>query len=179
MNGQLPARVILWVLAVGLIVAVATPAWAHLPAAIPADGATAQPAAPAVEVLVAAASAGDAGGASSRDRLPLETGLVLAIALAAGVAVRRRGLVAGLGLLVAVLAVESSVHSVHHVGDAEAAADCVVAVVSAQVSGTLAEPFAVDDPCLAIPTGTVQAVATVHPDARPRRPDAGRAPPAA
>jgi hypothetical protein len=179
MSRQVKALVALWMLAAGLAMAAATPAWAHLPAVPPAERETTQPPVPVVEVVADASSAGDAEGPSSKDRLPLETALVLAIALAAGVAARRRGLVTGLGLLVAMLAVEGSVHSVHHVGDAEAAADCVVAVVSAQVSGTLAEPSAVDDPCLAIPVGTVQALAAVHPDARPRSPDAGRAPPAA
>jgi hypothetical protein len=87
--------------------------------------------------------------------------------------------VAGLALLVGVLAVEANVHAVHHLNDAQAAAQCVVAVVSAQVNGTLEQPPSVDDALAGAPVDSVLAPSPERPGSRSRRPDEGRAPPTA
>jgi hypothetical protein len=64
------------------------------------------------------------------------------VALAAGAALiiaarwPRRALALALTLILGVLAFESGVHSVHHIGDAQSGATCSVATATAQIAGT-------------------------------------------
>src|SRR5262245_51672398 len=103
--------------------------------------------------------------------------VLLTLLLAATVA-PRRVLIAALVLVLAIIAVEASVHSVHHLADQRAAAHCAVAAVSAHVQGAT-EPVAVDAVWLPTPIGAVVAVESDEPGSRSLRPDEGRAPPSA
>jgi hypothetical protein len=178
MSRQARALVVLAVLVVSLGGVAAAPASAHprLPAPPVVDLT-----APADTLAAAVATA--AGDEAPRARAPGDASWLgatgaLALALIA-LRVRRRALVAGLGLLIGVLAVETGVHSVHHLDDAQAATACVIAVVTAQVHGAVGEPPAIEDARLAVPVGSVPAPASEQPGPRPRRPDEGRAPPTA
>jgi hypothetical protein len=83
-----------------------------------------------------------------------------------------------LALVVGLLALELGIHSVHHLGDRQAASQCDVASASTHVHG--ATPQA---PTCApwVPTllGAVLAPEAGQPGGRLIRPDEGRAPPAA
>ena len=107
---------------------------------------------------------------------PLAATLALA-ALAPIVAAPRRALRIALVLLLAVSAVESGVHSVHHLADRQAASHCAVALATAHVQGASMEA-----PCATAwsksPVGTVVVAEAVRPGSSPLRPDEGRAPPA-
>jgi hypothetical protein len=110
---------------------------------------------------------------------PLPPTLALAVSLGIALTARRRALVAGLALGLGVLAVETGVHSVHHLADRQAAAECVVAVASANIHGTADSPPATRAVWIPVPVGAVVAPAPERPGARPLRPDEGRAPPTA
>jgi len=111
---------------------------------------------------------------------PLAPALTLAVVLGLALAARRqRVLVTTLALVLVVLAVETGVHSVHHLADQQGASDCVVALASAHVHGAAEPPLAAHALWIAVPVGAVVAPAPERPGARPPRPDEGRAPPAA
>jgi len=103
--------------------------------------------------------------------------VLLTVLLAAMIA-PRRVFIAALVLVLAIIAVEASVHSVHHLADQRAAAHCVVAAASAHVQGAT-EPVAVDAVWVPTPIGAIVAVDSVQPGSRSLRPDEGRAPPSA
>jgi hypothetical protein len=87
----------------------------------------------------------------------------------------RRILVGLLIPLLAVFALEAGVHSVHHLGDQDAAARCIVAAASLNLSGTVAAPVT-----LVAPAATDDPAPPVDPERLPQRlalPDQGRAPP--
>ena len=109
---------------------------------------------------------------------PLVPTVALAVTLGMALTARRRVLVAVLALVLLVLAVETGVHAVHHLTDQRGAADCVVAMASANVQGTAASPPPACALWIPDPVGTVVAPAPERPGARPLRPDEGRAPPA-
>jgi len=109
---------------------------------------------------------------------PLWAALVLTILLGAAVVVPRRVLIAGLVLLLLVAGFEASVHSVHHLADQRAAAQCAVAAASAQVQGAT-EPVPVPMVGVPAPIGAVVTPEPVRPGSRSLRPDEGRAPPSA
>ena len=104
--------------------------------------------------------------------------LVLTIVLGLAVATPRRTLVVALTLVLVVLALEAGVHSVHHLSDRQAAAQCAVASAATHVQGA-EQPVAPDGAWIATPLGTVTAPDLDRPGSRPLRPDEGRAPPAA
>jgi hypothetical protein len=110
--------------------------------------------------------------------VPIGAALTLTLGLGVAVAASRRGLVVALALIVGVLAVESTIHSVHHLADEKDVSGCAVATVTAQVHGTT-EQVPAHDLWLPTPVGAVLAPETERPGARPLRPDEGRAPPAA
>jgi hypothetical protein len=110
---------------------------------------------------------------------PLAPTLALAVALGGALIARRRGLVGALALGLVVLAVETGVHSVHHLADQQAAAECTVALASANVHGTAEGPPATHAMWISVPVGVIVALALERPGARPLRPDEGRAPPTA
>jgi hypothetical protein len=103
--------------------------------------------------------------------LPL---LILTTSLIAGCRSRRR--VAGLLIaLLAVLAFEVGLHSVHHLGEPPEAARCVVETVSSNLSGAAGEPMSV-----VAPASTADLAPHLDSLAPPRhlpRPDRGRGPP--
>jgi hypothetical protein len=104
--------------------------------------------------------------------------VVLTLVLGLSVVTPRRTLVVALVLVAGVLTVESGVHSVHHLADRQAAADCAVASATAHVHG--ATPLAAPDVTwVPTPIGLAPLLAVEHHGRRPSRPDAGRAPPAA
>jgi len=83
-----------------------------------------------------------------------------------------------LALLIAVLALETAVHSVHHLGDADAMAACAVLSASQNVAGASEEPAQIAPlmpVVLAMPVVDDRGILPV----RPFRSFAGRAPPAA
>ena len=161
----------------------ATTALAHVRSA-PATPRVAQESIPAVTSSVTASPAPDIapGGATIRSGpipAPSSTARLwaaLVLALLAGVTLLapRRVLV----LVLAVIAVEEGVHSVHHLADQRAASHCAVAAASAHVQGA-AEPLAVPEVWIPTPIATVVASEPDRPGSRPLRPDEGRAPPTA
>jgi hypothetical protein len=108
---------------------------------------------------------------------PLAPAIAVGLGLAAVVLLRRRACVAGLALVLVVLALETGVHSVHHLADRQGAAECVVALATAQMHGTAEAPPADHGSWITGPVGAVQAPAPGRPGTRPLRPDEGRAPP--
>jgi len=104
--------------------------------------------------------------------------LLMVVGLAAAIVAPRRALALALMLVLSVLAIESGVHSVHHLGDGPAAAQCAVAWVSGHTHGA-AQPDLPHVAWMTTPVGATP-VADVAPRAsRSLRPDEGRAPPAA
>jgi hypothetical protein len=169
--GRLVALAILAFGAV-LLLGSTTPAWAH-PRPVPVLDAS-----PGPIDAPAAADAALVGGAQPSGASPLALTLVLASALAAAFVQPRRTLVVVVAALLGVLAVESGVHSVHHLGDHEAAEGCAIASVSGQIHGA-EQPGAPDGACI-VSVSTLASVPDVdRPGRRPLRPDEGRAPPAA
>lgn len=104
--------------------------------------------------------------------------LVLTVFLGVAVAAPRRALVVTLALVLVLLALETGVHSVHHLSDLQAASQCAVASASTHVQGT-EQPVAPDGVWVATPIGAVTTPDFDRPGSRPLRPDEGRAPPAA
>jgi hypothetical protein len=165
----------------------ATAAVAHVRSA-PAAAAVAQEPAPAASPSVppSAAPGVVSGGAVARvvpiptqsSPAPVWAALILALLLPATLIAPRRVLVVALVLILAVIAVEEGVHSVHHLADQRAASHCAVAAASAHVQGT-AEPLAVPAVWVPTPIGTVVVSEPDQPGSRPLRPDEGRAPPSA
>ncbi len=89
----------------------------------------------------------------------------------------RRVAAVAFAMLIAVLAFETGVHAVHHLGDRHAASHCAVASVAPHVGGTT------DAPSTCTPSLDVNADAVVVADgvvllARSLGPSPGRAPPA-
>jgi hypothetical protein len=101
-------------------------------------------------------------------------GLALSVLAIAGG--RRRTIAATVALALAVLAFETGLHSVHHLGDARGVEQCSVASVSTHLGGTPAEA-----PSVVIVTANAsqpsQPADPIAPRSQPFRPDAGRAPP--
>jgi hypothetical protein len=143
------------------VLALSTPALAHVPTDIPIDFMPAQ-----LETLSAAALSMDGLGA-----------LVAAMAAAMILIARRRGALAiACTALLLLVAFESGVHSVHHLAD-QPDSQCVVASASAHTGGV-----AVDTIAFGRPAETMTAIAitlTGSPTSRPAAPDLGRAPPIA
>lgn len=99
--------------------------------------------------------------------------------LAAGAAARsRRTRAALLALLLAGLAVESAVHSVHHLDSDLEAARCVVAQATSHITALTAGPTCLDTPPPARLASDTGAPSTVRRAPRYRS-DPGRAPPLA
>jgi len=127
-----------------------------------------------------------AASSGSLPDLSLPVGAILLIGLAllaglgwrrAGRPTRRRALAVVLSLVLSVFTVESAVHSVHHLADPRAGADCPVLSGSQHLAWGEAELVAAEAPPLDVTTA-----APARSDAGPRwqlyRPRPGRAPPA-
>ena len=81
-----------------------------------------------------------------------------------------------LAVLLMIVAFESSVHAVHHLGDPDGGARCAVASITSQLSGTPDLPD-FDQSDLNAATGRVVVAARLSPGSRPLSPQWGRAPP--
>jgi hypothetical protein len=166
-----------WLAVSVVLSAMAPAAWAH--PGLVTDTAVAESTPPAPALPVAAAAPASLISAASVPTLSLESvGLVLALGLV--LAVRRRTVATALVPILVVLAIETGVHSVHHLADQQKNdSTCAVALASAHVHGAAEPPATVHDLWLAVPAGTVVPPAPERPGARSLRPDEGRAPPAA
>jgi hypothetical protein len=112
-------------------------------------------------------------------------GVLLAL-VAAGMLMsgRRRptghAIIAGLGLVlvlaVTVLAFQTALHSVHHLGDADAQSECFVSAATAHLSGAPIPATEIEVPAAGIENAVVVGV-TWPPPQQPISPAAGRAPP--
>ncbi len=100
--------------------------------------------------------------------------LVVTLALA-GRRSPRRAAALTLAVLLAMLAFETGLHSVHHLGDPEAG--CVLAATSAHLAAVAAPTVDVVPAPLAASESLAVAASSALPD-RQFRPDEGRAPPA-
>ena len=118
--------------------------------------------------------------------LALPAGALLVIGLAvlaglgwrrAGSLARRRAIAVALSLVLTVFTVETAVHSVHHLADPQAGADCSVLSGSQHLAWSGADLVATDAPPLDVTTAV-----PVRSDDGPwwqlHRPSQGRAPPA-
>ena len=111
--------------------------------------------------------------------------LVIALALLAGLVgwrradprARGRVVALGLSLLLTVFAVEAAVHSVHHLADRAAAADCSVLASSQHLAWGAADPIDTGRPPLDVTTAPLARAADA-PRGPLHRPVQGRAPPA-
>jgi hypothetical protein len=163
-HGMVPVRVrlTLAVLLAVTLLAGATAAWAH----------------PVAEVVTVQAEPPAAPVETPATTMPLALVVGLVLAVAGVAAAPRRALALALVLVLGLLALELGIHSVHHLGDRQAASQCDVASASTHVHG--ATPQA---PTCApwVPTllGAVLAPEAGQPGGRLIRPDEGRAPPAA
>jgi hypothetical protein len=148
------------------LLAIASPAWAHVGAPIAwAEGAIATPAGP--EALRALTPA-------SPSPWLLVSGAAVLLALMLR---RRRVLVLALLALLSCGVFEAGMHSVHHLTEADAAR-CAVAAVSSHSGGIVGATVAVERPADVVTAIVPAHVATFAPS-RLSAPDLGRAPPAA
>jgi hypothetical protein len=90
---------------------------------------------------------------------------------------RRRAVALSLMLLLAILAYEDGLHSVHHGPAPQAAHSCPILTVSAHAVGTEVETSGLDTPTL-LSLGPALPIAVRVPTDPVPRPDQGRAPPA-
>jgi hypothetical protein len=124
------------------VAAGSAPAWAH-PVRSPERSAQETPVATADIVSDERQPVSPDPGAPTDESAP-PVGVALAfIAIAALLVVvgrRRRLMTLGLALVTLVLAFETGVHSVHHLGSPQDASQCAVAVATTHVQGTVGEP---------------------------------------
>jgi len=154
-----------------VLLAVATPAWAHVDA----------PLGRAAMATTTESIATDVGPAALRAVSPaspspwmLVAGAAIALALTLR---RRRALVLALVVLLACGVFETGMHSVHHLTEADAA-KCTIAAVSSHSGGLVVATVAVERPADA-PTPAEPAHVQALASSRISAPDLGRAPPAA
>jgi len=166
-------------LAVSVVLSAMAPAaWAH--PGLVTDTTVAESTPPTPAPPVAAAAPAPVISPASVPTLSLESVLAMVLALGLVLTVRRRTVATALVPILIVLAIETGVHSVHHLADQKKNdSTCAVALASAHVHGAAEPPATVHDLWLAVPAGTVVPPAPERPGARSLRPDEGRAPPAA
>ena len=153
-----------WVMAA--VLALSTPAMAHVRTSTPVELAPVEPAPVSLETLSA--------GTPSPSGLGT---LVAAIAVAMTLMGRRRRAVAVVCMaLLLLVAFESGVHSVHHLTD-QPDGHCVVASASVHIGGVAVATVAFDRPAETMSAVAFTPVGSLS--ARPAAPDLGRAPPLA
>jgi len=123
--------------------------------------------APRVEVLAAAPVR----------LVPIWLAVVALVLTALLVRAPRRVAAAVFAVVLGVVAFETGVHAVHHLGDTHAASHCVVASVAPHLGGTTDAP-ATSMPCLDVAPHAVVVADLVVLPARPFGPSPVRAPPA-
>ena len=155
--------------AITLLAASATAVWAHPVVEAPTVE---------IEALTGGAQLVPAAPAETPSPVPVSLVLGAVLALGGAVAAPRRVLALALVLILSLLALELGIHSVHHLGDRQAASQCDVASASTHVHG--ATPQAPTcSPWVPTLLGAVLTPESGRPGARLIRPDEGRAPPAA
>ena len=143
------------------------PAWAHT-GSPPNTPAAVVPLLPSSPEALSTATPGVAA--------PWAALAVLTVVSLASVCRRRRAVALTLTLVIALFAVETGVHSAHHLGRPDDAARCSVASAASHVSGDVTAvevtvvPISVDD-------ASSLGYAAPAPTARAVAPDIGRAPP--
>jgi len=159
--------------ALGLLLALVAPAFAHV-SALP-SGARVEPS-PLTATAVAAAPGTSAVVAASPTAGSWWVVLALA-ALTLGWRRPRRALALGLCLALAVFAFASRFHSVHHLGARDPSPQCAIASIAAQAPADLA--MSVDfEPTLELERRSGAHADDRAPAGQSLRPDSGRAPPA-
>jgi hypothetical protein len=159
-------------LALALLVAATTPGWAHHPNGVgqgdPAGSETWEPEASHPDRLEPARDETPGPG------LPVAW-IVLAVAAAGASASHRRAVAGALTGLLLTFAVETAIHSVHHLGRGSEMERCPLAGAAVNLSATLDEPVTVAAPR----APTIVAVSVAPPPASLRgvAPVPGRSPP--
>jgi hypothetical protein len=162
-------------LAGAVLTAAAPSAWAHtgsstvpaVSAVTPAPLAVAPSIAPRIELVAAARPAA----------VPLALALLALVIVALLLKAPRRVAASVFVVLLAIVAFETGVHAVHHLGDTHAASHCVVASVAPHLGGATEAP-ATGTPHLHVTADPVVVVDARVLAARPLSPSPGRAPPA-
>jgi len=169
---RIATRIALLLLA-GALTLGTSPAFAHTGATSIASSVVGPPAVPSptLESRVAVLAATPSVDLSLLGAL---AGLVLLTVL---LRAPRRVAVVTFAILIAVLAFQTGVHAVHHLGDRHAASHCAVASVAPHVGGTTHAPPSGMPSLDASPDVIVVANVATLP-ARSLRPSPGRAPPA-
>ena len=168
------------VLSIAIFLALAAPALAHSPHPLRVEReATAVGLDPGL--LATPAGAPQREAPASANAIPRAApsavaGLAVALALLLIARASRRGVAAAASIALLVLAFESGVHSVHHLGDTRGAAQCSVASAAPHLVGSPAEPPSVSPAVAPGGDGLIVAGAPALSSC-PFRPDAGRAPP--
>lgn len=155
------------------VLAISGPAWAHNRS--PLGAAPAAPAQVATTLVVAGPLEILAAGAAEPS-LPWALLLLLGAVSVAAFSRQRRLVAITLVAIVFLLAFETGVHSTHHLGKPDDAAQCSVAWMSAQLSVDVVD-VPVEAPALALQTIAPVPASSVLAE-RAIAPDAGRAPPA-
>ena len=159
------------VLLAGAILTMAVPsALAHTVSAAPTISVVAETVVPAVPVRVELLSA------TPTTTVPVWLALLALALLASLIRAPRRVAVGAVAVLIAILAFETGVHAVHHLGDTHAASHCVVASVAPHLGGTADAP-ATAIPHLHVTTQAVVFAELVVLSGRPVGPAPVRAPP--
>jgi hypothetical protein len=159
-------RLLATVLVVSAILA-AAPAWAHVSTT------------PVIEPPALATFGPETLSAGTPAAPQLWLALAGAALVAAALARRRRPLAVALALLLALVAFEAGLHSVHHMTDKVADGNqCVVAAASSHVGGLSVTAVAIHQPGDA-PKFAAPAPSVLRISSRFAAPDLGRAPPAA
>jgi hypothetical protein len=176
--GRRPSAIIL----LGLLVALAAalPAHAHERLVAPVVSSETEAVRPVAETTGPAGFGGEqlvigAGGADSSGAVVLLVAIALTLLVAVRVPWRRRVVAVLLVAVLAGVAFETGVHSVHHLGDPKGAGHCAVAASADHVVPVVAAA------CDVAPTEVHSASDLDRPASTPAsgdyRPDAGRAPP--
>jgi hypothetical protein len=154
-----------------VLLALASPVWAHVDAPLGAPAVA--PDTPAV-----AAAYGPEALSLTRTMNPGRWLLAASVAVVLAVTLRRRrALMLALVLLLACGAFEAGLHSVHHLTEADAA-KCSITAVSSHTGGVVVVTVAVERPADVVTEAVVFHVAALAPS-NLFAPDLGRAPPAA
>ena len=148
------------------LLAIGTPAWAHIDAPIDRAGVS-------IVTKVGPEAVRAMSPATSSPWL-IVGGAAVLLAL---VLRRRRVLVLALLVLLSCGVFEAGMHSVHHLTEADAA-KCAVAAVSSHSGGIVVDVVAVERPADVV-AATVSAHVVAFASSRFAAPDLGRAPPAA
>jgi hypothetical protein len=161
-----------------LLLALASPVWAHVDAPLGAPAVAPDTPAVAPDTPAVAAAYGPEALSATRTMNPGRWLLAASVAVVLAVTLRRRrALMLALVLLLACGAFEAGLHAVHHLTEADAA-KCSITAVSSHTGGVVVVTVAVERPADVVTEAVVFHVAALAPS-NLFAPDLGRAPPAA